>query len=164
MNSKVYIGNIQPNPKEFKIWVNDEGVIRTFDGDKWNKVEGGSSNGDGGSEDTPSTPTPELPAFVGFEMYQPSIFGDGCTYRYAYDTSYEGPDFGSMIDNSYAIEYHPTFSTTGDGYVLVDDYQLYREMSQEGWSYVFSDPVKTTDMVESRIYYMDGGGGIGGGM
>ena len=32
MNSKVYIGNIQPNPKEYKIWVDDKGVIRTFDG------------------------------------------------------------------------------------------------------------------------------------
>lgn len=134
-----------------------KGVIRTFDGDKWNKIEGGSSNEDSGSEDTPSTPTPALPQFIGFEIYQPSMLGDVYTYRYACDSVYEGLDFESMINNSYAIGYHPTFSTTGDGYVLVDNYQLYREMSQEGWSYVFSDPVKTTDMVESRIYYMDGG-------
>lgn len=164
MNSKVYIGNIQPNPKEFKIWVNDEGVIRTFDGNKWNKVEGGSSNEGGGSGDTPSTPTPELPAFIGFEVYQPSMFGDGYTYRYACDSVYEGLDFGSMINNAYTIAYHPEFSTTEDGSVWVDGCQLYREMSQEGWSYVFSDPVKTTDAVESRIYYIDGGGGIGGGV
>lgn len=37
MNSKIYYGNVQPNPKEFKIWVNDKGVIKTWDGNKWNE-------------------------------------------------------------------------------------------------------------------------------
>ena len=35
MNAKIYKGNIQPNPKEFKIWVNDEGTIRTWNGTEW---------------------------------------------------------------------------------------------------------------------------------
>lgn len=38
MSSKIYYGKIQPNPKEYKIWVDDKGVIRTFDGQKWNIV------------------------------------------------------------------------------------------------------------------------------
>ena len=35
MNAKIYKGNIQPNPKEYKIWVDDKGIIRTWDGTKW---------------------------------------------------------------------------------------------------------------------------------
>lgn len=36
MNAKIYTGNIQPNPKEYKVWVNDEGTIQTWDGKEWN--------------------------------------------------------------------------------------------------------------------------------
>lgn len=32
MNTKLYIGNVQPNPKEFKVWVTDEGIIKTWNG------------------------------------------------------------------------------------------------------------------------------------
>ena len=35
MNAKIYKGNVQPNPKEFKRWVNDEGTIRTWNGTEW---------------------------------------------------------------------------------------------------------------------------------
>lgn len=46
MNSKIYIGNIQPNPKEFKIWVNEEGSIKTYDTTQgtWSEIKGGASN------------------------------------------------------------------------------------------------------------------------
>lgn len=47
MNAKIYNGNIQPNPKEFKIWVNDEGTIKTWNGTKW--VESAASSGGSGS-------------------------------------------------------------------------------------------------------------------
>lgn len=52
MNSKIYNGNVQPNPKEFKIQVDDEGTIRTWNGTEWIEAtagEGGS--GSGNSED-----------------------------------------------------------------------------------------------------------------
>ena len=35
MNAKIYNGNIQPNHKEYKIWVNDEGIIKTWNGTEW---------------------------------------------------------------------------------------------------------------------------------
>ena len=48
MNAKIYNGNIQPNPKEFKIWVNDEGLIKTWNGTEWVE-QSGASSGDGDS-------------------------------------------------------------------------------------------------------------------
>lgn len=35
MNAKIYNGNVQPNHKEYKIWVNDEGIIKTWNGTEW---------------------------------------------------------------------------------------------------------------------------------
>ena len=46
MNAKIYTGNVQPNHKEFKIWVNDEGLIKTWNGQKWVECSGGSSSDD----------------------------------------------------------------------------------------------------------------------
>lgn len=42
MNAKIYTGNIQPNPKEYKVWVNDEGVIKTWNGTEWIEQSGES--------------------------------------------------------------------------------------------------------------------------
>lgn len=51
MNSKIYNGNVQPNPKEFKIWVDDEGTIRTWNGTEWiEAASGGGSGSDSGEE------------------------------------------------------------------------------------------------------------------
>lgn len=47
MNAKIYNGNVQPNPKEFKIWVNDEGIIKTWNGTKWIEQSGGSGESGG---------------------------------------------------------------------------------------------------------------------
>ena len=44
MNAKIYTGNIQPNPKEYKVWVNDEGTIQTWDGKEWNQTSDSSTN------------------------------------------------------------------------------------------------------------------------
>ena len=49
MNSKIYNGNVQPNPKEFKIWVDDEGTIRTWNGTEWIEQSGGSGSDSGES-------------------------------------------------------------------------------------------------------------------
>ena len=43
MNAKIYNGNVQPNPKEYKIWVNDDGLIKTWNGTEWAEQNGGSS-------------------------------------------------------------------------------------------------------------------------
>ena len=44
--NKVYQGNIQPNPKKYKIWVDDKGVIKTYNGSEWieNSTQGGSGS------------------------------------------------------------------------------------------------------------------------
>lgn len=44
MNAKIYNGNVQPNPKEYKIWVNDEGIIKTWNGTEWIEWSGGSGS------------------------------------------------------------------------------------------------------------------------
>lgn len=36
--SKVKFGKTQPNPKEYKMWIDDDGVIKTFDGVKWDEI------------------------------------------------------------------------------------------------------------------------------
>ena len=45
MNAKIYNGNVQPNHKEYKIWVNDEGIIKTWNGTEWIEQSGASSDG-----------------------------------------------------------------------------------------------------------------------
>ena len=56
MNAKIYNGNVQPNHKEYKIWVNDEGIIKTWNGTEWieqsggSGESGGSGNGSGSGE------------------------------------------------------------------------------------------------------------------
>lgn len=47
MNAKIYNGNVQPNHKEYKIWVNDEGVIKTWNGTEWIEQSGGSGESGG---------------------------------------------------------------------------------------------------------------------
>lgn len=51
MNAKIYNGNVQPNHKEYKIWVNDEGVIKTWNGTEWIE-QSGSGSGSGSSDDS----------------------------------------------------------------------------------------------------------------
>ena len=47
MNAKIYNGNVQPNPKEYKIWVNDEGIIKTWNSTEWIEQSGGSGESGG---------------------------------------------------------------------------------------------------------------------
>lgn len=51
MNAKIYTGNIQPNPKEYKVWVNDEGVIKTWNGEGYKPIEGDSDGNDSNDDD-----------------------------------------------------------------------------------------------------------------
>ena len=52
MNAKIYNGNVQPNHKEYKIWVNDEGIIKTWNGTEWIEQSGGSGESGGGEDST----------------------------------------------------------------------------------------------------------------
>ena len=49
--------NVQPNHKEYKIWVNDEGIIKTWNGTEWIEQSGGSgeSGGSGSGSGEAST-------------------------------------------------------------------------------------------------------------
>lgn len=46
MNAKIYTGDIQPNAKEYKIWIDSKGSIKTYDTTQgtWSEVRGGASN------------------------------------------------------------------------------------------------------------------------
>ena len=41
MNNNVYKGDVQPNHKEYSVWVDSKGVIKTFDGNEWKVASGG---------------------------------------------------------------------------------------------------------------------------
>ena len=45
MSSKVYVGDVQPNHKEFKIWVANDGTVKTFNGTKWQQLGAASEYG-----------------------------------------------------------------------------------------------------------------------
>lgn len=46
MNAKIYTGDVQPNAKEYKIWVDSKGSIKTYDTTQgtWSEVKGGVGN------------------------------------------------------------------------------------------------------------------------
>lgn len=46
MNAKIYTGDIQPNAKEYKIWIDSKGSIKTYDTTQgtWSEVKGGASD------------------------------------------------------------------------------------------------------------------------
>ena len=41
MNNNVYKGDIQPNHREYSVWVDSKGLIKTFDGNEWKVASGG---------------------------------------------------------------------------------------------------------------------------
>lgn len=41
MNNNIYKGDVQPNPKEYSVWVDSKGIIKTFDGNAWKVSSGG---------------------------------------------------------------------------------------------------------------------------
>ena len=45
MNNNVYKGSVQPNPKEYSVWVDSKGVIKTWNGTEWIEQSGTSNNG-----------------------------------------------------------------------------------------------------------------------
>lgn len=46
MNAKIYTGDVQPNAKEYKIWIDSKGSIKTYDTTQgtWSEVKGGANN------------------------------------------------------------------------------------------------------------------------
>lgn len=103
------------------------------------------------------------PAYIGFEMYQPSQFGDGLYFRYSKDTATGDTWENLLINDTYPTDgYH--FSSDENNNVTYDGNILYNDMDYAGFNTSLSNPVKTTDIVESKLYYLDAGdSGIGGG-
>ena len=58
---KIFYGDVQPNHKEHKIWVNSKGVIKTYNNeeDKWVELTNDNQPSEGGS----SVSTPEMSSF-----------------------------------------------------------------------------------------------------
>ena len=81
MNAKIYNGNVQPNHKEYKIWVNDEGIIKTWSGTEWIEQSGGSGNGSSSGE-----------SIVKYYEVNASVAGDG--------------DLGQIIAMRKGIDYY----------------------------------------------------------
>lgn len=49
MNNNIYKGSIQPNPKEYKIWIDDNNEIKVWNGGQWNLSSGSSSGAGSGA-------------------------------------------------------------------------------------------------------------------
>lgn len=118
MNSKIYIGNVQPNPKEFKVWIDDEGVIKTFDGQKWNKIEGGSSNEGDGSGDTQPAPAEKITFVVVDDA------GTETTY-----TAEKGMTWKEFGESQYNVD---AWVIVPEGFV--DNYVYIDYIDRGGWS------------------------------
>lgn len=146
MNAKIYNGNVQPNPKEFKIWVNDEGVIKTWNGIKWVEATAGEEN----------VGSIEKPAYIGFEIWQPSL-GDGNYYRYSKDAT-SGDTWEKFLMNDTYPAYGYLFSSDENNNVTYEGNILCHDIEVDGWLAHPINPVKTTDIVESKLYYLEGGG------
>lgn len=88
---KVIYSNVQPNTKEAGVWVNttDGNVMVEKDG-KW--VD------DGGNTNNPNDTIPTMPQYIGFEVWQPSWFGDGSTWRICVNVEYEGSTFEALTN------------------------------------------------------------------
>lgn len=73
MNAKIYNGNVQPNPKEFKVWVNDEGLIKTWNGTEWVEQSGGSGESGGSGNGSGDISTIEYLDVSGLDKTDSSI-------------------------------------------------------------------------------------------
>ena len=99
MNAKIYNGNIQPNHKEYKIWVNNEGIIKTWNGTKWVGQIGTSDDNEGGSADEVGLGQFLIRNEDGGGGSQPFRFEQGMTWREWTTTKYNIE--GWYIDTHY---------------------------------------------------------------
>ena len=90
--NKIIESNTQPNHKEAEIWAkpSNDGIreIKYYN-NVTNKWEGSQTEG---------APTPALPQYIGFEIWQASGFGDGYTWRVSVHTEYEGTTFEALTN------------------------------------------------------------------
>lgn len=148
---KVIESNIQPNHKEAEIWATPASNNGTKQLKYWNqKTQSWEGEGSGGNG--------SKPAYIGFEMYQPSQFGEGTSFRYSKETS-TGDTWEDLLFNDTYPAYGHNFSSDENNNVTYDGNILYNDMNEAGFNTSFSNPVKTTDIVESKLYYLEGGAG-----
>lgn len=105
------------------------------------------------------------PEYIGFRLYSAVAFGDGYEYEFSVMNN-TGTWQDAVYDDRLLLYYK--FSEQDDNvYVTIDDnsYMIYKTMEGGGWNVSYSDPVKVTDKLESRTYYIETTqeGGIGGG-
>lgn len=97
------------------------------------------------------TSTPE---YIGFRLYSGGL-GDG--YEYEFSVWNKTGTWQDAVNES---RYHLTYQFSeqdGNMYVIygVNSYMIYNTMGSGSWSTSYSDPVKVTDKLESRTYYID---------
>lgn len=103
----------------------------------------------------------EKPAYIGFEIHQPDMLDEGNYYRYSKSTIGEGDTWEDFLKYDTYPAYGHFFSSDENNNVTYNGYRLYHDMTRDGWAAQFSNPVKTTDIVESKVYYLAGGSGGG---
>ena len=154
MNAKIYNGNIQPNHKEYKIWVNNEGIIKTWNGTKWVGQIGTSDDNEGGSADEVG-----LRQFLirekdggggprSFKFKQGMTWREWATSQYNTDGWYVGthyPDEGESYD---AIVTREGGTTYTHWYFAVSTYVYDDEVSRTIYTPVSAD----SEIVNGETY------------
>lgn len=93
------------------------------------------------------------PEFIGFRLFSGGM-GDGFDYEFSvYNKTGTWQDAVNDFRDTLAYRF-----IEQDGNVYVkhgDSYIIYKTMEESGWNSSYSDPVKVTDKLESRTYFID---------
>lgn len=102
MNAKIYNGNIQPNPKEYKIWVNDEGTIKTWNGTEWIESASSGGSGSGGENRIVYTDITKVPdEFIdGFIIFMTEVITKDGVFVSAFEVGKKFAEDKDWFDNN----------------------------------------------------------------
>lgn len=94
------------------------------------------------------------PEYIGFRLFSPG-FGEG--YEYSFSVYNNTGTWQDAVDDYGAFLGCEFSEQDGNVYVAYGDnsYMIYKEKGDNSWNPSFSDPVKVTDKIESRTYYID---------
>ena len=95
------------------------------------------------------------PEYIGFRLFSGGM-GDG--YEYEFSVYNETGTWQDAVNESrYNILSYPFEEQDGNVYVVNGDnkYMIYKTMEEGSWNSSYSDPVKVTDKLESRTYFID---------
>lgn len=102
----------------------------------------------------PQSSGTSAPDYIGFRIFAPG-FGDGYEYEFSvYNETDTWQDAVNELRNHLMYQFD---EQDGNVYVIhgSDSYMIYKTVEDLGWNSSYSDPVKVTDKLESRIYYID---------